>query len=134
MKWLDTAVVKTGWACKCPRCGKGDVYESRFTMSLRSACPECGLDLSKNDVADGPAVFLIFALGIALVPLALILDALYTIPLWVHGVVWTLITLALIVGSLRPLKAYILALQYKHLPWDHQPAIDDNQTTNADKQ
>lgn len=116
--WLDTNALKTGWRCKCPKCREGDLYEHKFSMSLRSSCPVCGLDFSKNDVADGPAVFLIFILGFALVPLALILDALFTIPLWAHGVLWTFVTLGLIFGTLRPLKAYILALQYKHLPWD----------------
>lgn len=122
MKWLDTSLLKNGMACKCPRCRKGDVYAGRFTMSLRPSCPECGLDFSKSDVADGPAVFLICILGTALVPLALMLDALFTIPLWVHGVTWTAVTLALICLSLRPIKAYILSLQYKHLPWDKKAA------------
>lgn len=116
--WLDTRALKTGWQCKCPKCRQGNLYANKLSMSLRPACPVCGLDLSKNDVADGPAVFLIFILGFALVPLALILDALFTIPLWVHGVLWTCVTLGLIFGTLRPLKAYILVLQYKHLPWD----------------
>lgn len=126
--WIDTNALKTGWKCKCPKCREGDLYEHKYSMSLRSSCPICELDLSKNDVADGPAVFLIFILGFALVPLALILDAIFVIPLWVHGVVWTLVTLGLIFGTLRPLKAYILALQYKHLPWDTEET--DNQTND----
>ena len=123
--WLDTRALKTGWQCKCPKCRQGNLYANKFSMSLRGSCPVCGLDLSKNDVADGPAVFLIFILGFALVPLALVLDALFTIPLWVHGVLWTCVTLALIFGTLRPLKAYILVLQYKHLPWDLKDKEND---------
>lgn len=78
----------------------------------------CGLDLAKNDSADGPAVFLIFILGFTVIPLAMLVDVLFTVPLWLHGVIWTVVMLGLTVGSLRPLKAYIIALQYKHRPTD----------------
>ncbi|MFP4313932.1 MAG: DUF983 domain-containing protein [Alphaproteobacteria bacterium] len=114
----DLSIIKTGWACKCPKCGEGDLYRSRMTFTLNEKCPVCSLDLAENDSADGPAVFLIFILGSMLVPLALVLDAVFTIPLWVHAVLWGTIALVLTIGSLRPLKAYIIALQYKHLPWD----------------
>jgi uncharacterized protein (DUF983 family) len=115
----DTALIKTGWACKCPKCGIGNIYQSGLTLTLRDECPHCGLNLAANDSADGPAVFLIFILGFALVPIALILDALFVIPLWAHAILWTVVALAITLGSLRPLKAYIIALQYKHLPWDN---------------
>jgi len=87
-------------------------------MDLRDVCAECGLDFSQNDSADGPAVFLIFILGALLVPLALFTDSLFDWPLWLHGIVWGVAALGLTVGSLRPLKAYIIALQYKHRPDD----------------
>ena len=132
MAWLDTSLIKTGWACKCPKCKQGDLYASKFTMNLRNACPHCGLDYTKSDLADGPAVFLIFILGFVLVPIALILDALYTIPLWGHGILWTSVTLILTLGTLRPLKAYVLALQYKHLPWD-QEETQSNNSAGSDK-
>ena len=115
---MDTALLKLGWQCKCPKCGKGDLYKSRFDLSLKSTCDSCGLDLAQNDSADGPAVFLIFILGFLIVPLALLVDYLYTWPIWLHGIIWTAITLALILGSLRPIKAYIIALQFKHRPND----------------
>ena len=115
---MDTELLKLGWACKCPRCKKGDIYKSRFDLSLKPTCEECGLDLEKNDSADGPAVFLIFILGFLIVPLALMVDYLYTWPVWLHALIWSLTCVVLIIGSLRPLKAYIIALQYKHRPND----------------
>ena len=123
----DSSLLKTGWACKCPRCRQGDIYASSLTMTVRDVCPVCGLDLAANDSADGPAVFLIFILGFALVPLALILDAFFAIPLWVHAVLWTAIAIGLTLGLLRPVKAYIIALQYKHLPWDQNASPDNNE-------
>lgn len=83
---------------------------------MREKCGDCGLDLAENDSADGPAVFLIFVLGFLLVPLALTFDAFLSPPLWVHAVLWMTVALGLTVGSLRPLKSYIIALEYKHRP------------------
>lgn len=83
-------------------------------MDLREKCESCGLDYTRSDSADGPAVFLIFILGFLLVPLALFTDSLLHWPVWVHALVWGTIALTLTLGALRPLKAYIIALQYKH--------------------
>lgn len=114
----DLNMIKLGWACRCPKCQKGDLFKPGLTLTLRDQCEICGLDLSKNDSADGPAVFLIFILGFALVPIALILDSLFSWPLWLHAIIWTAVTLALTLGTLRPLKSYIIALQFKHRPRD----------------
>lgn len=85
-----------------------------LTFTLKKKCAVCGLALAKNDSADGPAVFLIFILGFLLVPLALLLDAAFDIPLIVHAVLWTVVALGLTLGMLKPLKAYVIALQFKH--------------------
>lgn len=110
--------IKLGLACKCPKCKIGDLYNPGLTLTLRDKCENCGLDLSKNDSADGPAVFLIFILGALLVPIALMLDALFNWPLWLHAIIWTIAALIITLGVLRPLKAYIIALQFKHRPTD----------------
>lgn len=113
---INTNLIKLGLACKCPRCEKGDLFKPGITLTLRDRCEHCGLNLSNNDSADGPAVFLIFILGFALVPLALIVDAIFTPPVWVHAVLWTPLALGATLGALRPLKAYIIALQFRHRP------------------
>ena len=110
--------LKIGLACQCPKCGAGAIYPSAISLDVKNICDSCGLDLRKNDSADGPAVFLIFILGFLLVPIALVLDFAFDIALWVHAVVWTLVALGLTLGALRPLKAYIMALQYAHRPRD----------------
>ncbi len=87
---------------------------------MRDVCAHCGLALAKNDSADGPAVFLIFVLGFLLVPAALIVESVFSPPLWVHAVVWAVVALGITIGAMRPLKAYIIALQFKHRAsdWD----------------
>lgn len=117
-KQKEPSFIINGWGCKCPQCHEGDLYKSRFDLTLRNTCDVCGLDLAKNDSADGPAVFLIFFLGALIVPLALLADHLYTWPVWLHGLIWGILTLLLILVTLRPVKAYIIALQFKHRPRD----------------
>jgi uncharacterized protein (DUF983 family) len=114
----DPEILKLGWHCKCPKCKSGDLYKSRFSLDVQSACPVCGLDFSKNDSADGPAVFLIFILGFSVVPLALLVAVFVNWPLWLHTIIWGALLIVLTVGMLRPIKAYIIALQFKHRPRD----------------
>ena len=106
--------LKEGLICRCPKCLTGRLFPHLFDLTLNSSCPDCGLDLSKNDSADGPAVFLIFILGALLVPLALIFDHYVAPPLWVHAVLWGVVALTMTVGALKPLKSYIIYLQYKY--------------------
>ena len=101
--------------CKCPRCGQGDLYKPGFlNLALNDHCSSCHLDLAKNDSADGPAVFLIFILGFLIVPLALLTDSLFHLPVLVHLLIWTPVCLGIILGLLRPTKALVLNLQWKH--------------------
>jgi uncharacterized protein (DUF983 family) len=116
----DPELIKLGWRCKCPRCREGTLYRPGLTLTLKDKCETCGLDLGKNDSADGPAVFLIFILGFALVPMALLLEVWAQPPLWLHGVIWSVLALGITLGALRPLKAYIIALQFRHRPGDWQ--------------
>lgn len=97
---------------------KSDLYASTFDLQVKESCDHCGLNLSQNDSADGPAVFLIFILGFSLLPLALIVDHYMSPPLWVHAILWSVVTLGLTVGSLKPIKSYIIYLQFKHRPND----------------
>jgi uncharacterized protein (DUF983 family) len=118
---MDAALIRQAFTMTCPRCGKGSLFGSRFSLALRSVCGECGLNLAANDCGDGPAVFLIFILGFLLVPLALFFEWLVHPPLWLHAVLWGSVALGITLGALRPLKAYIIALQYKHRPGEWKP-------------
>lgn len=113
----DVNLIRQAWSCRCPRCGIGSLYREGFlNINLNESCSSCGLKLSKSDSADGPAVFLIFILGFLLVPAALLLEWAVSPPLWLHVIVWGIVALGLTLGSLRPIKAYIIALQFKHRP------------------
>lgn len=104
--------VATGLACRCPRCGRGKLFKGFLKVVER--CPGCGLDLAGADAADGPAVFIIFILGALVVPLALLTEAWFAPPLWVHMAVWGPLILLGAIGLLRPFKAIMVAIQYRH--------------------
>ena len=98
--------------CRCPRCGEGRIFAGLLTV--RPACPACGLDLSAEDAGDGPAVFLIFFLGAAAVGIAAWMEIEFEPPIWVHLLVLTPLIVGGAIGLLRPMKAYMIALQYRH--------------------
>ena len=104
--------LSAGLACKCPRCGRGGLFDGYLTVAER--CPECGLDLRKADSGDGPAVFIIFILGFLIVPLALLFEAIAAPPLWLHMVIWPPLVLIGALALLRPMKGLMIALQFHH--------------------
>ena len=102
----------TGLRCRCPRCGRGRLFEG--VLKVRSTCPDCGLDLAWADAADGPAVFVIFIVGAIVVALALLVESWFAPPYWVHLVIWSPVILIGSIVLLRPMKATLIALQYRH--------------------
>lgn len=111
---LDKDIIKKAYHCKCPRCGEGNLFPHWLTLDVKKTCDHCGLDLSKQDSGDGPAVFLIFILGFLLVPSALLLDSLIRISLFTHIVLWTTIAIGICLFTMQPLKAFVIGLNFKH--------------------
>ena len=103
--------VVTGLRCRCPRCGIGALFAGYLQVAAR--CDHCDLDLGKQDSGDGPAVFVIFILGIVVEPLMLITEAKLAPPIWVHLVLWPLVVVGGALALLRPLKGLMIAMQFK---------------------
>jgi len=103
---------RAGLTCRCPRCGKGRLFAGFLTVA--PSCPVCGLDLAFASSGDGPAVFVIFAVSPIVIVLAVILEALVHPAPYVHLIVWLPVTVALCLLLLRPFKATMIALQYRH--------------------
>lgn len=106
--------------CRCPRCGKGALYSGLLTVA--PGCAVCGLDLRAQDAGDGPAAFVVLILGAIVVALAIAVEIAFAPPLWIHVVLWTPIILGGAIGLLRPLKAGLIALQYRHRTLGSDPA------------
>ena len=110
--WPPVSVWRTAFAARCPRCGKGPLFDG--VLSVAPACTVCGLGLRAHDAGDGPAVLAIFVLGALLVGGAMWLEVTHEPPLWVHMVLWPVVALPLAVAVMRPAKAALVALQYRH--------------------
>ena len=104
--------MSVGLRGRCPRCGEGALFDGFLTM--RAGCSNCGLSYDFADSGDGPAVFVIMIIGFIVVGLALWMEVTVSPPLWVHFILWIPLALVLCLGSLRPLKGLMIALQYRN--------------------
>jgi uncharacterized protein (DUF983 family) len=83
-------------------------------LTIREFCAVCGLDLWAHDAGDGPAVAVILVLGAIVLGLAFWVEFHFSPPLWVHAVLWPAVTFPAAILMMRPLKAALVALQYRH--------------------
>ena len=81
---------------------------------MRTRCPACGLDLSRHDTGDGPAVFIILILGAVVVASALWVEVRFAPPLCLHALIWGPVILGGALALLRPLKGFMVAVDYRN--------------------
>jgi uncharacterized protein (DUF983 family) len=108
----DVSPFTAGLKCRCPGCGRGKLFKGLLTVA--PACDVCALDLAAQDSGDGPAVFVIFIVGALAVALAFIVEFTYSPPVWVHLIYQIPFVLGASIFLLRPMKATLIALQYKN--------------------
>lgn len=96
----------------CPRCGAPGLFAGIARFAPR--CHRCGLDFAGFNVGDGPAAFLTLILGAIVTALAIALELSVGPPVWVHLILWPVVTTAGVIASLRVAKAWLLALEYRN--------------------
>ncbi|HEV3043017.1 MAG TPA: DUF983 domain-containing protein [Roseiarcus sp.] len=101
-----------GLAGRCPRCGKGPLFQGFIAPAPR--CASCGLDYSFADSGDGPAVFIALIGGFIVLGAALWTEIVYEPPFWLHMVLFLPLTVIVCLGLLRPFKGVLIALQYRN--------------------
>lgn len=108
--------------CRCPRCGRGPLFDGY--LKIRPGCEVCGLSFAGHDAGDGPAFFILMPLCIITAMLALLLEVYATPPMWVHLVIWP-VFIALFAGfTLRPVKAAMVALQYRFRDVENEAGVE----------
>ena len=70
--------------------------------------------MKSHEEGDGPAVLVMLLLGAVVVIPALIVEARFQPPFWVHALLWTPMILGLGLWMLRVMKAILIAMQYRH--------------------
>ncbi len=106
------AVIYATLMSRCPRCGRGRLF--RGFLDIAPSCSACGLSFAGFEAGDGPAVFVILIVGAIVAGGALITEVKFQPPYWVQGAIWGPAVVILSLSLLRPLKAGLIALQYKH--------------------
>ena len=64
-----------GVRSRCPRCGRGGLYDGYLTLAEK--CGSCELGYDFADAGDGPAVFVIMITGFLVVFAALVVEILF---------------------------------------------------------
>ena len=107
-----TPVAYATLLARCPRCGRGPLF--RGFLDVAPQCVSCGLGFSGFEAGDGPAVFVILIVGAIVAGGALLTEVRFQPPYWVQGAIWGPAVVILSLAFLRPLKAGLIALQFKH--------------------
>jgi len=111
-RYRPVPVLAAALRCRCPRCGEGKLFKGLLTVAPR--CSACGLDLAAQDAGDGPAAFVVLILGALVVGLSILVEVEFAPPMWVHLLLWTPVVIGGAIALLRPLKAWLIAMQYRH--------------------
>lgn len=120
--WPQLSPFGTGLGAKCPRCGRGSLFDG--LLEVRDRCDHCDLDLTPHDTGDGAIVFVILILGAVVVALAIWLEAAFAPPIWVHLAVWLPVVTILSIVLLRLFKGVLIALHFKNLGHKYEPGND----------
>lgn len=109
---MPVTPLRAGLTCKCPACGKGKFFNG--FLDIVDKCEVCGQDFSAVNSGDGPAVFIILIVGFLVGGLAVLTELIFHPPYWLQLTIWLPTILILCIALLRPCKALLIALQFKH--------------------
>lgn len=107
----DLSPVTTGIAGKCPRCGRGKLFDGYLTVA--GACSSCGLSYEFADGGDGAAWFVMLFVCVVGVGSILGVEVAYSPPFWVHALIAIPVLVILPLVLLRPVKGMLLNQQWK---------------------
>jgi uncharacterized protein (DUF983 family) len=104
--------LSAGLRCRCPRCGEGKLFAKYLKIADR--CDRCGLDFGFADPADGPAFFVMSAVSILVMGVWAWWAVTANPPIWLQFAVVVPALLVGCLGTLQPVKAWLVAEQYIH--------------------
>lgn len=114
--WPRVSPAKVGLAGRCPRCGKGSLFQG--FLKIRERCSHCDLSFAFADPADGPAFFILCFGCLPAFAFTIILQARFDPPVWVHLVTSFPLLLLTCLPPLRPLKGWLVAMQYRYQAYE----------------
>ncbi len=96
---------------RCPKCGEGRLF--RAFLKVADTCPVCGEELHHQRADDFPAYLVVVIVGHIVVALALVVEAAFSPPLWLHALIWLPLTFAFALALIQPVKGAVVALQWQ---------------------
>ncbi|NNC38624.1 MAG: DUF983 domain-containing protein [Acidimicrobiales bacterium] len=105
----NSQIISTGLRGRCPNCHEGQLFEG--FLKFAKSCESCGFDFESQDVADGPAVFVILLASAIVVPLALAFQIKLDPPVLLTLAIWIPVISLLCLALLRPFRGVMFGLQ-----------------------
>ncbi len=102
--------LKHGALARCPSCGEGPIFDGYLTV--RTACPCCGEDLSHQRADDAPPYIVMMIVGHVVVGLMLGFEIAFKPPMWEHAAIFLPMTVIMSLVLLRPIKGGLIAFQW----------------------
>lgn len=118
------AAIWKGMRGQCPQCGAKTLFSKYLKIS--DSCSSCGLNLSGHEADDAPPYFTIFIVGHVIVPVALIVERLYTPPLYVHALIFSILAVVVSMVSLPIVKGGVVGLQWALRMHGFAPETEDS--------
>jgi uncharacterized protein (DUF983 family) len=107
----DLSPIKTGIAGKCPRCGRGRLFQGYLAVAPK--CNACGLSFDFADAGDGAAWFVMLFTCFVGVGAILGIEVAYSPPYWAHALIAIPLIILMPLILLRPAKGMLLCQQWK---------------------
>ncbi len=114
----NSNIIGAGLRGRCPECLEGPLFDGYLKFARE--CPSCGFDYHKNDIADGPAVFVIFVASFFVLPLALVFQIKLDAPVWLTLLIFIPVIILVCLALLRPFRGLMFALQVKNNAGQHE--------------
>lgn len=105
-----SSAIWLGMKGRCPDCGAKTMW--RKYLKVEDDCAACGLHLGGHQADDAPPYFTIFIVGHIIVPIALMVEKLYTPPLYIHALLFTVLAVLVSLIFLPIVKGGIVGLQW----------------------
>jgi len=105
-----TRSIKTGFKRLCPSCEKAKIFAGY--LKLKDKCPHCAAPIGDIRADDLPPYLTIFIVGHIVIPLLLLVEAVYHPPTLFQMIVWPTLALALSLTLLPVLKGAVVGLMW----------------------
>lgn len=122
----------SGLQGRCPECGRGNLFNG--FLKFASQCNACGADFSNEDAGDGPAIFVIFIVGIFIVPMAIAFQLIFDASTALTLTVWIPIIIIACLGLLRLLRGVMFNLAWANKAREIRNSEIRQKQTHAQKE